>query len=111
MGLRSRLSSVGHGDQGKVSSSLDKIGIPSKYATLCLAMITEWAEKADKSQGGKVGGFVSGLGEGVWAWTLGVLESQKEMQVPSTDMMSYFSALQPPVSGACLAWEGSLVHV
>lgn len=102
---------MGHGDQGKVSSSLDKIGIPSRYATLCLAMITEWAEKADKSQGGKVGGFVSGLGEGVWAWTLGVLESQKEMQVPSTDMMSYFSALQPPVSGACLAWEGFLVHV
>ena len=78
MGLQSGLSSVGHRDQGKVSSSLDKTGIPSRYATLCLAMITGWAEKADKSQGGKVGGFVSGLGEGVWAWTLGVLESQKD---------------------------------
>ena len=53
---------MGHRDQGKVSSSLDKTGIPSRYATLCLAMITGWAEKADKSQGGKVGGFVSGLG-------------------------------------------------
>ena len=78
MGLWFGLSSVGHGDQGKVSSSLNKTGIPSRYATLCLAMITGWTEKAEKSQGGKMRCFVSDLGEGVWAWTLGVLESQKD---------------------------------
>ena len=62
---------MGHRDQGKVSSSLDKIGIPSRYA-LCV-----WQDyRMDREEPGK-GGFVSGLG-GVWAWTLGVLASQKD---------------------------------
>lgn len=34
-------------------------------------------DRMDREEPGK-GGFVSGLGEGVWAWTLGVLASQKD---------------------------------
>ena len=37
---------MGHGDQGKISSSLDKIGIPSRYATLCLARLQDGQRRA-----------------------------------------------------------------
>ena len=68
--------------------------------------ITGWTEKSQGREALSVGwGKVSGPRH--WeCW-----QARKMMQAPSRDMVSHFSALQPPVPGACLVREGSLVHV
>ena len=77
--------------------------LPGMYSVS--GKITGWTEK---SQGREALSVVWGVsGPGLWeCW-----QARKMMQAPSRDKVSHFSALQPPVPGACLVREDSLVHI